>query len=117
MKNKINRALVISAATAVVAASSNAEAKVYPSAPATDFVYPTISVESLQIKLKNLSENLKNNDSFTRYFKENPRTVLQEYGFSKDVQREILSEVGISISDSDLDSCACTGCCLTSINA
>jgi hypothetical protein len=64
--------------------------------------------------VKGLRTAMKSDSRLKAEFKKNPRTVLAARGFTREMQNELLIEMGKPVRVSASEGCGCTGCCATS---
>lgn len=78
---------------------------------ANGYFYPT--PEAARALIKSLRKAVVADADLAKRLSANPRKVLGDRGFAREVQDEYLREAGRSVSSAE-GSCACTGCCATS---
>jgi len=66
-----------------------------------------------RVLIKSLRKALQSDPDLRKRFKTNPRRVLGDRGFARELQNELLTELGKQTQAVE-GSCACTGCCATS---
>ena len=71
------------------------------------------SIDAVREFVKQFTAQLKSDPKLAGAFRLYPREVLASRGISHDLQTELLSEMGVVTAAMG---CACTGCCVTSIN-
>jgi hypothetical protein len=69
--------------------------------------------EAAKQMVDSLRKSIKKNPDLGQRFQKNPRKILADRGYTRELQNEFLIELGKNVTTS-LDSCACTGCCATS---
>jgi hypothetical protein len=78
---------------------------------ANGYFFPT--PEAARALIKSLKKAVANDPDLAKRLKANPRKVLGDHGFAREVQDEFLRESGGRVVATE-GSCACTGCCATS---
>lgn len=73
-------------------------------------LYP--SHADIKSVVSSIQRKVKANPKVAAQFKKNPRGFLASAGLNEDVQRELLSEMGMK-SSKLLSWCVCTDCCKT----
>lgn len=85
-------------------------------------LYP--SHQDIKAVVAAVQRKVKADPKIARQFKNNPRSFLAAAGLNEDIQRELLSEMGMKatkaaawcICSSCCKTCWCTACCITEIN-
>lgn len=85
---------------------ATAEAKI-----ANGYFLPT--PDAARALIKSLRKAVANDPDLAKRLKSNPRKVLGDHGFARELQNEFLREAGSRVTAAE-GSCACTGCCATS---
>lgn len=77
-----------------------------------------VEIEQQRFLVQELVKRMQTDPVFRMAYLEDPRQAMTSFGLIPEVQREILLEEGlIAADDATLEwECACTGCCVTSIN-
>ena len=126
MKNTSNtsKKLLLKASVAAAAltgmAAGQAEAQVFaPQMPAVSpqlWVKPQVAnnVDAARAAAQQLVQDLNSNVASLRSFKADPVSYLDSNGFSRELQSEVLGELGGY--DPVASGCICTGCCVSSVS-
>ncbi|HHW4415802.1 hypothetical protein HV198_13800 [Citrobacter freundii] len=74
------------------------------------------SVDAVKEFAKQLLDELKADPAKDAAFKSFPREFLARRGLCHDLQNELLSDIGTVEAAGCMETCLCTGCCVTEIN-
>jgi hypothetical protein len=119
MKSKLSRK-TLTIASGLLAASSVAQAS--QAVTKEEIRKESSNAQQILNQIRRFGDLLRDNVTFRLQYLANPEQVLLEQGFSKLVRNEILREDGFFQSADGSSpfmcslTCACSGCCVTSIS-
>ena len=81
-----------------------------------------IQNQDILLAIEKFSDQLKIDPNLKKRYLESPEKTLQQYGFDPITIKEMMREDGFFDAEEDFEffecsmTCACTGCCVTSVN-